>query len=114
MLVQPPVGIPQPVPEQSFVLGLSQELKPFLIERNGLFKAPLAGKQGCQIVPISDAEIGRWVKAVEPVIAEFKKDLVTKGYKPGEVDSWISFLRERIEYWKGQEKVKNIPTAYQY
>ncbi|MCX5803421.1 MAG: TRAP transporter substrate-binding protein [Proteobacteria bacterium] len=71
-------------------------------------------KQGGQIVPISDAEIGRWVKAVEPVIAEFKKDLVTKGYKPGEVDSWISFLRERIEYWKGQEKVKNIPTAYQY
>jgi TRAP-type C4-dicarboxylate transport system substrate-binding protein len=71
-------------------------------------------KQGGKNIDISDAEIGRWAKAVEPVIAEFKKDLVTKGYKPGEVDSWISFLRERIEYWKGQEKVKNIPTAYQY
>ena len=71
-------------------------------------------KQGGQIIPLADAEAQRWIKAVEPVIAEYKKDMVSKGYKADEVDSWISFLRERIEYWKGQEKARKIPTAYQY
>ena len=71
-------------------------------------------KQGGQIVPISDAESARWVKATQPVIDDYKKDLISKGYKAEEIDSWLSFVKERIEYWKGQEKAKNIPTAYQY
>jgi TRAP-type transport system periplasmic protein len=71
-------------------------------------------KQGGQIIPISDAEAARWIKAAEPVIDDYKKDLLSKGYKAKEIDGWLSFVKERIEYWKGQEKVKNIPTAYQY
>jgi TRAP-type C4-dicarboxylate transport system substrate-binding protein len=71
-------------------------------------------KQGGQIIPISDAEAARWIKAAEPVIDDYKKDLLSKGYKAKEIDSWLSFVKERIEYWKGQEKAKNIPTAYQY
>ncbi len=71
-------------------------------------------KQGGQIIPLSDAESAKFAKAVEPVIAEFKKDLVSKGHKGADVDSWISFIRERVEYWKGQEKARKIPTAYQY
>jgi TRAP-type transport system periplasmic protein len=71
-------------------------------------------KQGGQMVNLSDAETARWVKAVEPVIADYKKDMVSKGYKAAEVDGWISFIRERVEYWKGQEKAKNIPTTYHY
>ncbi len=71
-------------------------------------------KQGGQVLPISEAEAARWVKAAEPVVADFKKDLASKGYKAAEIDGWISFVRERIEYWKAQEKVQKIPTAYQY
>jgi TRAP-type C4-dicarboxylate transport system substrate-binding protein len=71
-------------------------------------------KQGGQIVAIPDAEVPRWTKAVEPVVADYKKDMVSKGYKAAEVDSWLGFIRERVEYWKGQEKAKNIPTAYHY
>jgi TRAP-type C4-dicarboxylate transport system substrate-binding protein len=71
-------------------------------------------KQGGQIIPISDAEAARWIKAAQPVIDDYKKDLLSKGYKAKEIDGWLSFVKERIEYWKGQEKVKNIPTAYQY
>jgi TRAP-type transport system periplasmic protein len=70
--------------------------------------------QGGQVIPLSDAEGARWAKAAEPVVGEFKKDLVSKGYKAAEVDGWISFIKERIEYWRGQEKAKNIPTAFQY
>ncbi|MCX8023235.1 MAG: TRAP transporter substrate-binding protein [Syntrophorhabdaceae bacterium] len=71
-------------------------------------------KQGGQIIQISDTEAAKWVKATEPVLGDFKKDLVSKGYKAAEVDSWFSFIKERIEYWKGQEKAKKIPTAFQY
>lgn len=71
-------------------------------------------KQGGKIIPISDAESAKWVKAAEPVIGDFKKDMISKGFKAAEIDSWISFIKERIEYWKGQEKAKKVPTAYQY
>lgn len=71
-------------------------------------------KQGGQILTLSDAESAKWVKAAEPVISDFKKDMVSQGYKASEVDSWLSYVRERIGYWKGQEKAKKIATAYQY
>ena len=71
-------------------------------------------KQGGQILPLSDAEATKWIKAVEPVIADYKKDVVSKGTKAGDVDTWLAFVKERIEYWKGQEKAKKIPTAYEY
>lgn len=70
--------------------------------------------KGGKAISISDAEAAKWVKAAEPVIGDFKKDLVSKGYSQAEVDSWVSFVKERIEYWKGQEKAKKIPTAFQY
>ncbi|MCX8023233.1 MAG: TRAP transporter substrate-binding protein [Syntrophorhabdaceae bacterium] len=69
-------------------------------------------KQGGRIIDISDSEMARWKKAVEPVIAEYKKDMVSKGYKADEVDSWVNFIRERVEYWKGQETARKIPTVY--
>ena len=60
--------------------------------------------QGGQILQLSDAEAARWVKASQPVVEEFRKDLMAKGYTKKEIDSWLAFAKERIEYWKGQEK----------
>ena len=71
-------------------------------------------KQGGQVVPLTDAESARWIKAAEPVVGDFKKDLISKGFTAKEVDGWLSFIKERIEYWKGQEKAKKVPTAFQY
>ena len=71
-------------------------------------------KQGGKIIPVSEAESARWIKAAEPVIGDFKKDLISKGYKASEIDSWLSFVKERIEYWKAQEKARKIKTAYEY
>jgi TRAP-type C4-dicarboxylate transport system substrate-binding protein len=70
--------------------------------------------KGGQTIEIAPSEVARWSKAVEPVIADYKKDMVSKGFKAADVDAWITFLKERIEYWKGQEKARNIPTAYKY
>jgi len=71
-------------------------------------------KQGGQIHPLSDAESARWIKAVDDVVADYKKDLMAKGFKAADVDAWIAFVKERIEYWKGQEKAPKVPTVYQY
>ena len=71
-------------------------------------------KQGGKIIPITDAEAARWIKAAEPVVGDFRKDLTAKGFTAAEIDNWISFIKDRIEYWKEQEKAKKIPTAYQY
>jgi len=71
-------------------------------------------KHGGQTIQLSDAEAAKWIKATQPVIEDYKKDLITKGYSAKEIDGWISYVKERIEYWKAQEKVKNIPTVYKY
>jgi TRAP-type C4-dicarboxylate transport system substrate-binding protein len=71
-------------------------------------------KQGGEVISLDDAELARWAKAAEPVTAGFKKDLMGKGYQTGEIDGWLGFIKERIEYWKGQEKAKNIATVYKY
>ncbi len=51
--------------------------------------------QGGQIIPISDAEAARWVQASQPVIGEFRKDLIGKGFSEKEVDSWLAFVKRR-------------------
>ena len=94
----------------------SQYIELWAVEWN---KTDIVGKEyflekGGQIVPITDAEMTRWSKAVEVVIADYKKDMVSKGFTVAEVDGWISFIKERIDYWKKQEKDKKIPTAYTY
>jgi TRAP-type transport system periplasmic protein len=71
-------------------------------------------KQGGKMVTISDKEVARWIKAVKPVIADYKKDLTSKGYTESEVESWLKFVSERINYWKGQEKHNKIPTPFKY
>ncbi|MCX5812466.1 MAG: TRAP transporter substrate-binding protein, partial [Proteobacteria bacterium] len=71
-------------------------------------------KQGGKIIYLNEAENAKWIKAAQPVIEDYKKDLTSKDYKAAEVDGWIKFTKERIEYWTKQEKVKKIPTAYQY
>ena len=79
------------------------------IEGREFFKA-----NGGQVLTLSDAEAAQWVKAAEPVVTSFRKDLTSKGYTEKEVDGWLAFIKERIGYWKAQEKAKKVPTAYEY
>jgi len=69
---------------------------------------------GGKIESVPDADSPQWIKAVQPVIGDYKKDLVAKGHKAGDIDEWIGFVTKRIQYWKGEEKAKKIPTSYQY
>jgi TRAP-type C4-dicarboxylate transport system substrate-binding protein len=69
--------------------------------------------QGGQIIPFSDAEAAKWLKAVEPVFASYKKSMAGKGYKEAEVDDWLKYIKERIGYWTKEEKQKKIPTPFE-
>jgi len=71
-------------------------------------------KQGGRIESVPEADNYKWIRAVQPVIDDYKKDLVSKGYKAAEIDAWISFVNSRILYWKAQEKARKIPTSYEY
>ncbi len=78
------------------------------IEGRDLFKSG-----GGQILPLSDSEVAKWVKAVQPVIADYKKGMISKGYKEAEIDGWLSFIKERTEYWKKEEKQRKIPAPFE-
>jgi TRAP-type C4-dicarboxylate transport system substrate-binding protein len=77
------------------------------IEGRDLFKS-----KGGEIIALSDAEAARWIKAVEPVIAEYKKTMVSKGHKEAEVDGWVKYIKERIEYWHKEQKKRGIPSVF--
>jgi len=70
-------------------------------------------KQGGQVIPLPAAESAKWVKASQPVVEDFKKDLISKGFKAAEIDSWLKYVDERIDYWEKQEKARKIPTTRQ-
>ena len=70
--------------------------------------------KGGTVIYLTDAESQRWTKAVQPVIEEHKKFLVSKGYTQKEADDIIQFAQERIPYWIKIEKQQKIPTAYEY
>jgi TRAP-type C4-dicarboxylate transport system substrate-binding protein len=77
------------------------------IEGMDLFKT-----KGGQIISLSDAEAAKWVKAVEPVIGDYKKSMAAKGYKEAEVDDWVKYIKGRIGYWHKEQKKRGIPSAF--
>jgi TRAP-type C4-dicarboxylate transport system substrate-binding protein len=77
------------------------------IEGLELFK-----KTGGQVLSLTDAEAGKWIKAVEPVIDAYRKDMVSKGYKQADVESWLKYIKERIPYWTKEEKQKKIASPF--
>ena len=70
-------------------------------------------QQGGQIVQLEDTEAARWKKAVEPLIEDYKKQSVSAGFKPAEVDAWISYIRERVTNWTKAGNEKGIKSWWQ-
>jgi TRAP-type C4-dicarboxylate transport system substrate-binding protein len=77
------------------------------IEGRDAFKAA-----GGQILSLTNDEAAKWVKAVEPVIAAYKKDMASKGFKEADVDTWLKYIKERIQYWTKEEQGKKIPSPF--
>ena len=67
-------------------------------------------KKGMKYIDLSDAEADRWKKAVEPVITNYIKTMVGKGFAETEVKGWIAYMRDRIKYWTAKQMEYKIPS----
>jgi TRAP-type C4-dicarboxylate transport system substrate-binding protein len=76
------------------------------------FKGKVFGmKKGVEFIDLPPSELPRWQAAVAPVIDNYVKRMVGKGYSEAEVRGWIKFLRDRSEYWKSKQIAWRIPSA---
>jgi len=103
---------------------LPADLKEILAELSGEYREKFAlmwneidfagldyGKEkGVVFKELSDAQVKAWKAKTEPVIANYIKDMTSKGYTEAEVKGWISFLRERIDYWTKKQIEYRIPS----
>ena len=78
------------------------------IEGRDVFKAA-----GGQMIELSDAEAAKWIKAVQPIFTAYKKTMVSKGFKEADVDGWLSYIKERIAYWRAQEKQRKVAAPFE-
>lgn len=70
-------------------------------------------QHGGQIIRLPDAEAKKWEKAVEPMISDYKKDMVARGFKSEEVDTWIAYLRDRVHFWDQKGRERGVKSPYQ-
>lgn len=76
------------------------------------FGGKIAGLQkGMEFINIPDEEAAKWEKAVTPVIENQVKKLVGKGFSESEVRGWISYLKERNDYYTKKQIEYRIPSA---
>ena len=68
-------------------------------------------EKGVEFIDLPPDEIAKWRAAVEPVIDDYVKTMVSKGHSEAEVRGWIKFLRDRIEYWTAKQIALRIPSA---
>ncbi len=67
--------------------------------------------KGVEFIDLPPSELPKWQKAVEPVIDNYVKRMISKGYSEKEVKGWIKFLRERGKYWTKKQIAWRIPSA---
>ncbi|OGO43710.1 MAG: hypothetical protein A2Z05_06155 [Chloroflexi bacterium RBG_16_60_22] len=68
-------------------------------------------EKGVEFIELSADEVAKFKAAVEPVIDNYVKGMVAKGYTEAEVKGWISFMRERIDFWTAKQIAWRIPSA---
>lgn len=69
-----------------------------------------AKEKGVKYLELSEQEGARWQRAVEPVIDNYIKTMVSKGHKEAEVAGWIAYMRERIKFWTQKQMEYKIPS----
>jgi TRAP-type C4-dicarboxylate transport system substrate-binding protein len=67
--------------------------------------------KGVEFIELPPSELPKWQAAVEPVINDYIKRMVGKGFSEAEVKGWIKFLRERSDFWTKKQISLRIPSA---
>ena len=66
--------------------------------------------KGVTFFDLSDAEAEKWIEAVQPVVTDYIKTMVGKGYSESEVQGWIDFMKDRIKYWTAKQIEYKVPS----
>ncbi|MCF8127494.1 MAG: TRAP transporter substrate-binding protein [Deltaproteobacteria bacterium] len=69
-----------------------------------------AKEKGVEFISLDEEQVKKWKSATEPVIENYIKDMKTKGYSEEEIRGWISFLRDRIDFWTAKQMEYRIPS----
>ncbi len=69
-----------------------------------------AKKKGVEFIDLNEDQVKKWKAATEPVIDNYIKDMKAKGYSEKEIREWISYLRNRIDYWTKKQMEYHIPS----
>jgi TRAP-type C4-dicarboxylate transport system substrate-binding protein len=76
------------------------------------FEAQVFSKaRGVEYIDLPKEEEERWAKAVKPVIGDYIKRMVSKGFAESEIQGWIKYLRERTEYLTKKQIEWRIPSV---
>ncbi len=68
-------------------------------------------ESGYSITELSQDELVAWNKLSDKVIEDYVNSMVSKGYTEEEVNSWISFIQERIGYWTTQQIEQGVKSS---
>lgn len=66
---------------------------------------------GYEILEIPPEELGSWKELAGNVVNDFTESLVAAGHSEEEVEGWLSFIKERIEYWSEKQKEFGIKSS---
>ena len=68
-------------------------------------------ESGYEILEIPPEKIASWQELAGGVISDFTESQVVAGHSEEEVEGWLSFARERIDYWSEKQKELGIKSA---
>jgi len=76
----------------------------------------VAGKQyaveaGYEIIQLAPDELSRFQQAADKVVADYTRNMVAAGYSESEVNGWIDFVHQRIDYWLQKQKELGIKSS---
>jgi TRAP-type mannitol/chloroaromatic compound transport system substrate-binding protein len=71
----------------------------------------LGMEKGIQFIQLSPDEAKRWIKAADTVVEKYVKSMVSAGYNEKDVRGWISFVKERIDYWTKKQRELKIKST---
>ena len=79
------------------------------VDRTG---AEFFKSKGGKFIQLSGQEVGKWDKAIVPVIETYMKEMTQKGLTMDELKARVEFIRQTRDEYIKEQKAKGIPMPY--
>ncbi len=66
--------------------------------------------QGAEYITVPPDEAAKWKAAVQPVLENYVKKMVGKGFAEQTVRDQLAFIKDRMAYWDQQAVAQKIPS----